>query len=203
MSKKMKSVISRRKRLGSIAEIQSFVLEEAPSSTTTGPQKKRYERANSVLRLNLGNHLYCSEKVVLQASNFQKRKFGSGINKLQNVKGFQGLRHLAGRRNAVAPDLQHDAHHLVPGTVDLSEGDTVLVCLAKLPSSSDMCLPTVYTPVLHAFPMLKTYANRSEHTGIGRVHPNCHWRRTLDGGGADVMTDSHESTQRNVLLHLK
>ena len=159
MSKKMKSVISRRKRLGSIAEIQSFVLEEAPSSTTTGPQKKRYERANSVLRLNLGNHLYCSEKVVLQASNFQKRKFGSGINKLQNVKGFQGLRHLAGRRNAVAPDLQHDAHHLVPGTVDLSEGDTVLVCLAKLPSSSDIYLPTVFTPVLHAFLMLKIYAN--------------------------------------------
>ena len=159
MSKKMKGVISRRKRLGSIAEIQSFVLEEAPSSTTTGPQKKRYERANSVLRLNLGNHLYCSEKVVLQASNFQKRKFGSGINKLQNVKGFQGLRHLAGRRNAVAPDLQHDAHHLVPGTVDLSEGDTVLVCLAKLPSSSDIYLPTVFTPVLHAFLMLKIYAN--------------------------------------------
>ena len=66
---------ARTKRFGSLEDIQSFVVEEAQQESTVVPQKKRYERAKSTLRINLGNHLHTSDKIKLQAISFEARKF--------------------------------------------------------------------------------------------------------------------------------
>jgi len=62
----------RQRRLGSIEELQSFVIDD-PRSTA----KRAADRARSHLRLNLGNHMYTSDKVKMQANVHSARRAGA------------------------------------------------------------------------------------------------------------------------------
>ena len=67
-----KSQVRRRqRRLGSIEELQSYVIDD-PHSTA----KRAADRARSHLRLNLGNHMYSSDKVRMQANLYSARSTG-------------------------------------------------------------------------------------------------------------------------------
>jgi len=62
----------RQRRLGSIEELQSYVIDD-PRSTA----KRAADRARSHLRFNLGNHMYTSDKIKMQAKVHSARPSGS------------------------------------------------------------------------------------------------------------------------------
>ena len=66
----------RQRRLGSIEDFQSFVVED-PQSTA----KRAADRAVSHIRVNLGNHLYSSEKIQMRARVFANKKARSHLGK--------------------------------------------------------------------------------------------------------------------------
>ncbi len=111
------------KRLGSIEDMQSFVVEiEAPEQKDAGPKRRLVaDRAQSHLRINLGNHLYDSDKVKLQAKEWQNKQVLKNIGK--NVAGILAKR--LGAKNIVAL-LETNIH--MSGNTNISDGDCILVC---------------------------------------------------------------------------
>jgi hypothetical protein len=73
LKSKSSATKTRQYRVGSIEDIQSFVVDD-PHSTA----KRAADRAASHLRINLGNHLYTSDKILLQAKVFETKKNNLG-----------------------------------------------------------------------------------------------------------------------------
>jgi hypothetical protein len=79
LKSKSSATKTRQYRVGSIENIQSFVVDD-PHSTA----KRASDRAVSHLRINLGNHLYTSHKIKLQAKVFETKRifFGKTLNRI-------------------------------------------------------------------------------------------------------------------------
>ena len=124
---------ARPKRLGSIEDLQSFVVEDtAQSPEKVGGKKNRRqskaERSYSTIRINLGNHLYNSDKVKLQAMHFNSRggianvaKSLTKMKSISSITGAPGSSHGKGIKGVSSEQL------VLTGPADISEGDTVLV----------------------------------------------------------------------------
>ena len=126
------------KRLGSIEDIQSFVVQE--ESDENNPSKKKAERAQSSLRFNLGNHQYNSDKVKLQEKDWSSKNkrilsATAASNQLQNLKGL-GTSLRASMNKSRSGDFGSRSHVQLSGPVDLSEGDCILVRARVNPTPS-------------------------------------------------------------------
>ena len=117
---------SRQKRIGSIEDLQSYVVEDYslldPKIKAHSEVHKRANRAHSFLRVNLGNHQYNSDKVKLQAKNWKDQSglaFASGLAN----QGLASLKKVGGK--GFVP--KEDPALVLTGPSDVTEGDTVLV----------------------------------------------------------------------------
>jgi len=134
---------ARQRRLGSIEELHSYVVDD-PHST----EKRAADRARSHIRLNLGNHQYNSDKVQMHSRKFNEAK----KNKLSIHGSKMGLKQLADGATAVAASGVNMATsgvnavgNLVKGSLstgikkavaddgDLVGGDAVLEIVGYLP----------------------------------------------------------------------
>jgi hypothetical protein len=116
------------KRLGSVEDIQSYVIQKDEDDES--PSKRQADRAISVLRFNLGNHLYNSDKIRLQEKDWRSKQSGvlPAGRQLQNLKGLgTNLRDRMSRSRNRDSSSRSRGNVASSAPIDLSEGDCVLV----------------------------------------------------------------------------
>jgi len=124
---KSSTVKVRQQRLGSLEEMQSYVVDD-PHSTET----RAADRARSHMRINLGNHQYNSDKVKMHATKYNEAR--KQLNLCKSTHCNTLTQHAAAHCNT----LQHTATccNTLQVDDDFVGGDAVLEIVGYLPLSS-------------------------------------------------------------------